>query len=207
MTGTEPKTVGCGTWCDPRVEFGRDVVIHHGSCVGLPFADRDECRVDDGACIGAFCAVSMGADLGKRVSLDPYCRVDDSRVGDRTRLLYGARIHSEAKVGSDSFIAGNVPDRTVIGDRVKHFGRLVHIPRGVDWDSDEDPSPVIGSGVFIGADALVVGGVKIEDDSTIGAGATIIGDDIVIGRGSKIGPMSVVRRTVPPNSSLGAGGG
>lgn len=203
MTGS-PQVVGCGTWHDPRVEFGRGVVIHHGSCIGLPCQEKTECVVGDDARIGAFCAVSMGATLGRKVSLEPYCRVDDSSIGDCTRLLYGARVHSEAKVGSGSCIAGNVPDRTVIGDRVRHFGRLAHIPRGTDWDNDEDPAPCIGNDVLIGANALVVGGARIEDGVRIGAGAAVMGDGIVIGRGSRISPMSVVRCSMPPNS--GAGG-
>ena len=202
-----PTTVGCCTWYDPDVTFGAGVVIHHGSCVGLPCTGESECSVGDGTRIGAFCAISMGAELGKNVELDPYCRVDDARVGDGARLLYGARVHSEAKVGEGSLIAGNVPDRTVIGRRVKHFGRLVHIPRGEDWDNDKDPSPRIGDDVFIGAGALVVGGVTIEDGVNIGAGATIIGDGVVIGRESKISAMSVVRCSVPPDPRAGSGAG
>lgn len=206
MAENQPTTVGLGAWHDPRVKFGGGVVLHHGSCVGLPCPGKSECAVGDGALIGAFCAISMGAELGKNVTLDPYCRVDDARVGDRTKLLYGARIHSEARVGSDSIIGGNVPDRTVVGDRVRHFGRLAHIPRGADWDDDEDPSPRIGNDVFIGTNAMVVGGVTIGDCSSVGAGAAVIGDGMVIGRGSKISPMSVVRRSAPPDSRPGAGG-
>ena len=203
----QPTTVGRGMWHDPRVKFGKGVVMHHGSCVGLPYEDESECTVGDETCIGAFCAVSMGAELGKNVALDPYCRVDDSYVGDGARLLYGARIHSKATVGEGSLIAGNAPDRTVIGRRVKHFGRLVHIPRGGDWDNDEDPSPHIGDDVFIGADALVVGGVTIEDGVNIGVGAAIIGDGVVIGHGSTISAMSVVRCSVPPDSHVRSGVG
>lgn len=201
-----PETVGAGIWYDPNVAFGKGVELQHCSCVGLPCEDNKECAVGDRVRIGPFCTVSMGASLGDDVKLDPYCRVDDSAVGARTRLLYGARVHSEARVGSDSFIGGNVPDRTAIGDRVKHFGRLVHIPRGTDWDGDVDPSPIIGNDVLIGANALLVGGVRVEDGAEIGAGATIIGDDVVIGRGAKISPLSCVRRSVDPGSRFGGPG-
>lgn len=202
-----PKTVGSGIWYDPNVAFGEGVELQHCSCVGLPCEDNNECAVGDRVLIGPFCTVSMGARLGDDVKLDPYCRVDDSSVGARTRLLYGARVHSEARVGADSLIGGNVPDRTEIGDRVKHFGRLVHIPRGTDWDGDMDPSPIIGDDVLIGANALLVGGVRVEDGAQIGAGATIIGDDVVIGRGAKIPPLSCVKRSVDPDSRFSGGPG
>ena len=206
MTGS-PKIVGGSAWYDPSVTFGQGVQLQHCSCVGLPYPGNDECTVGDGVLVGPFCTVYMGARLGDGVILEPYCRVDDSEVGERTRLLYGARVHSKARVGSDSFIGGNVPDRAKIGNLTKHFGRLVHIPRGTNWDEDEDPSPVIGDGVLIGANALLVGGVRVEDGAEIGAGATVIGDDVVIGEGAKISPLSYVRRSVDPHSRFGGGPG
>lgn len=202
-----PKIVGGGTWYDPDVDFGKDVEMQHCSCVGLPYWDNSECTVGDRVRIGPFCTVYMGARLGNDVILEPYCRVDDSVVGERTRLLYGARVHSEARVGSDSCIGGNVPDRARIGDRTRHFGRLVHIPRGTDWDEDEDPSPIIGDDVLIGAHAMLVGGVRVENGAEIGAGATVIGDGVVIGKGAKISPLSYARHSVDPGSKFGSGPG
>lgn len=198
--GSVPSAFGSAAWCDERVALGKGVTIGHCSCIGTPAegGDEDECRVGDGVRIGAFCTVTMGASLGSGVRLDHYCRVGASAVGDGTRLLYGARVHDGARIGNRCIIGGNVPDRTEIGSDVKHFGRLAHIPRrGGSWDEDEDPAPVIGDRVLIGAGALVVGGVRVGDGASIGAGACVTGDGVTVGAGARIPPKCLVRLNVP----------
>lgn len=198
--GNVPSTFGSSVWWDKRVVFGKGVTIGHCSCIGAPAEDEDEdeCGVGDGVRIGAFCTVTMGATIGDGVKMDPYCRVGASEVGEGTQLLYGARVHDDAKIGSRCIIGGNVPDRTVIGNDVRHFGRLTHIPRrGGSWDEDEDLAPIIGDRVLIGAGALVVGGVRIGDGASIEAGACVIGDGITVGAGAQVQPKRLVRLPVP----------
>ncbi len=198
MTENKPDIIGSCVWIDPRITFGNNVTIGHGSCIGFPEEGETECKIMDNVSIGAFCVISMGAVLEKNVKLEHYCRVDKAIIGENAQLLYGARVHYNAKIGHDSCIGGNVPDRTIIGNNVKHFGRLVHIPRGGPWDDTEDPSPVIEDDVFIGANAIVIGGVKIGKKAIIGANALVIGDDTVIGESSKIAPMELVKQSIPP---------
>ena len=59
--------------------------------------------------------------------------------------------------------------------------------------------------MLIGANALLVGGVRVEDGAKIGAGATVIGDGVVIGKGARIPPLSHVRCSVDPGSRFGVG--
>lgn len=200
MTGkNSPKTFGKAAWYDKRVKFGKGVRIGHCSCVGAPDGGRGGCTIGDNVSIGAFCTISMGAKIKDGVEIDHYCRVGASVIGRKTRLLYGARVHDGATVGRNCIIGGNVPDRTAIGDRVMHFGRMAHIPsRRGDWDDDEDPAPRVGNGALIGAGALVVGGVRIEKGARIEAGAAVIGDDVTIGAKATVQPMCLVRRDVPP---------
>lgn len=231
--GSVPSAFGGAAWCDERVAFGKGVTIGHCSCIGAPaeYGDEDECRVGDGVRIGAFCTVTMGASLGSGVKLDHYCRVGASEVGDGTQLLYGARVHDGAKIGGKCIIGGNVPDRTIIGNDVMHFGRLAHIPNTVknwaeDWDEAEDPSPRICDGAMIGAGALVVGDVYVGEGASIGAGALVVGDHICIkkeasigagasiihngitvGEGARLKPKCIVDRNVPPNSTVERGTG
>ena len=204
-----PKTLGSTVRLGERVAFGTGVTVGHcscigiseedrDSCIGISEEDRDSCRIGNNVHIGAFCAVSMGATLADCVKVDHYCRVGASEVGRGTRLLYGARVHDDAKIGSCCIIGGNVPDRTCIGDSVKHFGRMAHIPhRDKGWDDADDPAPIIGDNVFIGANALVVGGVRIGEGACIKAGAAVMGDGVTIGAGAKIEPMRLVQRDVP----------
>ena len=224
--GNAPRTFGNSVWCDGRVAFGKGVTVGHCSCIGAPAEDEgeNECRVGDDVRIGAFCTVTMGASLGDGVKLDHYCRVGASEVGSGTQLLYGARVHDDARIGSKCIIGGNVPDRTVIGSDVMHFGRLVHNPNRVKnwaegWDEDEDPAPSIGDGVLIGAGALVVGGVHVKKGASIGARSLVVGvmvrigegasigpdvsiihDGITVGAGARIRPGSIVDRNVPAGS-------
>ena len=78
-------------------------------------------------------------------------------------------------VGHDSIIGGNAPDRTIIGNRVRHFGRIVHAQRDRSggWDATEEPSPVICDGVLIGANAIIIGGIEIGKDSVIAANEVV----------------------------------
>lgn len=199
MTGKNaPEVSGKVAWYDEKTEFGKSVSIGHCSCIGTPNEDHTRCALGDDVSVGAFCIVSMGAMIRDRVKIDHYCRVDASVIGSGTRLLYGARVHDGATVGRDCVIGGNVPDRTIIGDCVMHFGRMAHIPNhGGNWDEDEDPAPCVGDGALIGTGALVIGGVHIGEGAQIGAGAAVIGDGVTIGPGARIGPMCLVRRGVP----------
>lgn len=188
MTQNQPQIIGTGVWIDPRVTFGNNVIIGHGSCIGFPEEDETECKIMDDVSIGAFCVVSMGAILEKNVSLEHYCRVDKATIGENTKLLYGARVHYDVKIGHDSVIGGNAPDRTVIGNKVRHFGRLVHAQRdrSGEWDATVEPSPVICDGALIGADSIIIGGIEIGEDSVIAAN-------------------EVVKENVPPNSIFSHG--
>lgn len=201
--GIKPGTFGNAAWLDPRVMFGKGVVVGHCSCIGAPEEGWDRCTIGDNVRIGAFCTISMGAKLADRVEMDHYCRVGASEVGYGTRLLYGARVHDEAKIGSRCTIGGNVPDHTLVGDSVMHFGRLAHIPRrGKGWDDASDPAPVIGDNVLIGPNALIVGGVRIGAGARIKAGASVVGDCVTIGEGAEVEPTCLVRRDVPAGATV-----
>lgn len=201
MTNHKPRIIGEGVWINPKVSFGKNVTVGHGSCIGYPERGENSCRIMDNVKIGAFCVISMGSVLEKNVKLDHYCRVDtETRIGCDTKLLYGARVHWKVKIGSRCLIGGNCPDRTIIGNNVKHFGRLVHIPRKDRSWNVKDPAPMIGDNVTIGANALIVGGVKIRKGTCIGANAVIIGDDVVIGESCKISPLEKVCESLPPNT-------
>jgi serine O-acetyltransferase len=89
----------------------------------------------------------MGAEIPK-----------STRIGQRLRLPHGGRgviIHPA----------------TVIGDDVTIYHQVTIGVRGT-----EDQAPTIGSGVYIGAGAAVLGGIVIGEHARIGAGAVVIRD-------------------------------
>jgi putative colanic acid biosynthesis acetyltransferase WcaB len=84
-----------------------------------------------------------------------------TRVGPRLRL-YHARaivIHEQAVIGADCTIRQS----TTIGNKTLR-------------DGTPGPAPVIGDGVDIGANVVILGGVGIGDGATIGAGSVVVKD-------------------------------
>jgi acetyltransferase-like isoleucine patch superfamily enzyme len=179
MVDNVPTIYGTGVWIDPRVSFGQNVIVGHGSCIGYPDEDEDKLVIMDDVKIGAFCVVSMGSRLERNVELEHYCRIDsESIIGENSKLLYGARVHWKVQIGKNCIIGGNCVDRTVMGNNVRHFGRLVHQQRerNKDWHETEEPSPIIEDDVLIGANAILVGGITIGQGSIIGAGEIVTKD-------------------------------
>lgn len=180
----KPILTGKGIWINRGVRYGNKFEIGHGSCIGFPEPGETSCTIGNNVKIGCFCVVEMGAQLGNYVEMDHYCRVGTkSKVGDNTKLLYGARIHDYVIIGSKCRISGNCPDRVIIEDNVSHFGRIIHEYRDpkVDWDSTNELSPHICEGAVIGANAILIGGIKI-------------------GKNCEIRPGEIVKHDIPPDT-------
>lgn len=106
----------------------------------------------------------------------------------------GVDIHPGACIGREFFIDHGtgvvVGETTVIGDRVKLY-------QGVTLGALSLPRDPTGS--------LVRGGKRhptLEDDVVVYAGATILGGDTVVGRGSVIGGNVWLVTSVPPYSRV-----
>lgn len=179
MAVNKPSILGTGVWIDPRVKFGTGVTIGHCSCIGYPEEKETSLEIKDSVSIGAFCVISMGSVLENKVELEHYSRVDsNSRIGEGTKLLYGSRVHYKVEIGRNCIIGGaNCVDRTIIGNNVRLFGRLVHRQdKTGDWHETEEPSPRIEDDVLIGANAIIVGGITIGKGSIIAAGEVVTKD-------------------------------
>ena len=106
----------------------------------------------------------------------------------------GIDIHPGATIGQRFFIdhgTGVVIGETcVIGDNVKIYQGVTLGAKSFQLDADGNP----------------VKGVKrhpnIEDDVVIYAGATILGGDVTVGRGSVIGGNAWITKSVEPNSMV-----
>ena len=106
----------------------------------------------------------------------------------------GVDIHPGATIGREFFIDHGtgvvIGETTVIGDRVKLY-------QGVTLGALSFPRDERG---------LVVRGTKrhptLEDDVIVYAGATILGGETVIGRGSVVGGNVWLTSSVPPNSRV-----
>src|SRR5438874_425317 len=83
--------------------------------------------VEAGCIIQNFVTLYEGVHLEQDVVVDDYCRVGPhSRIGARCRVIYGAFISDNVRVGTDCRIAGFICDDTVIETRCSVMGTVVH---------------------------------------------------------------------------------
>jgi acetyltransferase-like isoleucine patch superfamily enzyme len=134
-----------------------------------------------GADVGHFCVVGQEVSIGARTVLDAYTLVEGgATIGSGTLLTHRASVGARARVGDGCVIGGFICERSVVGDRARVFGNLVHrqLDPSLPWDAPQaqEPSPSIGEGAFVGWGATVVGGVTIGAGAYVCAGATVTQD-------------------------------
>jgi serine O-acetyltransferase len=115
-------------------------------------------------------------------------------MNEHTHRLSGIEIHPGAQIGESFFIDHGsgvvIGETTVIGNRVRIYQGVTLGARSVRTDEQGLPTRA---------------GRRhptIEDDVVIYPGATILGGDTVIGRGSTIGGNVWLTKSVPPNSTV-----
>ncbi|QDZ20659.1 serine acetyltransferase [Chloropicon primus] len=95
----------------------------------------------------------------------------------RASETFHVDIHPNATVGKgvmlDHATGVVMGESTVVGDNVS---LLHHVTLGGSGKSTGDRHPKIGSGVLIGAGAVVLGNVKVGNCSKIGAGSVVLAD-------------------------------
>lgn len=90
----------------------------------------------------------------------------DLRIGDETYIGHGCHLHSidPVTLGKGCVLADNVMVSSTDHDRVQR-----HLVHGVG-------PVVVGDDVFIGQNAVILGGVRIGDGATVAAGAVVVRD-------------------------------
>jgi serine O-acetyltransferase len=89
------------------------------------------------------------------------------------RLVNGCVIGANARFGP-GFVLMH-PVGVVINSKVQG-GQNVILESGVVIGDEKGAAPVIGSNVFVGAGAKIIGGVRIGDNVKIGANAVVVKD-------------------------------
>jgi serine O-acetyltransferase len=87
-------------------------------------------------------------------------------------------------------------------------GSGVHIEHQVTIGAERRQTPVLGSGVFIGAGAKIIGAVRIGDGARVGANAVVLedvpSDHTAVGVPARCVPISPSRRTPSLPASVAA---
>lgn len=185
-------------WIHPTTLFDGGASVGFCSRIGHGVTAEEPVRIANGVRIGAFCLIEGGAQLDERVEVDHYCRIASGvRVGAGTRVLYRAQIFDEVTIGKNCIIAGELVDRTVVGDNVTFQGNTAHSYTDAtgNWDETEEPSPVIKSGSVIGVDAILIGGITIGPRAYVAAGERVTCDvpEEMVLQGGELKPLSRFR--------------
>ena len=133
-------------------------------------------RIGSNTKIGNNVIIGDNVEIGNNVLIGDYVNIGDNvKIGDNSRIIYRAQIYSYSEIGSHSIIGGFIAEHSKIGNYCRIFGKLLHshIDPTLDWDQTTEDSPVIKDYVFVGFDALIIGGITIEERSYITAGAIV----------------------------------
>ena len=160
-------------YISPDVEFLGSIKIGYQSIIG-DFENQNEKLVfGENTTIGRFCIIEGNTTIGNNFVIDDYCVVySGAKIGDNVKLLYSKKIYGKSTIGNDCIIGGNIPERCILGDRVTFMGEVAHShynPKN-DWDTTDEPSPIIEEGSIIGVNAILVGGIKIGRNCYISTG-------------------------------------
>jgi len=178
VTVEDPAT----TYVEPTVRVGRDSVLRpmtvlSGSttlgedCVVGPMAQLHDVRAGDRVRIGA--SLLTDSELA-----------DDVEVGAWVRVRPGSQLDQGVYLGTHAEVKNS---RVGAGTRIGHFsavldsqlGRNVNIGAGTvtcNYDGEQKHGTVIGDGVFVGTDSILVAPLRIGDDAYIAAGSVITRD-------------------------------
>jgi bifunctional UDP-N-acetylglucosamine pyrophosphorylase / glucosamine-1-phosphate N-acetyltransferase len=152
--------------------------------------------------IGAGCLLK-NCSVGEGTVLHPYTVIEDAVIGKDCQLGPFARVRPGTEM-KDNAKLGNFVEvkKSVIGkgSKVNHLsyvgdselGTEVNVGAGVitcNYDGENKHKTVIGDGVFIGSNAVLVAPVIVEKGSFVAAGSTITKDvdkgQLAVGRGKQ----------------------
>lgn len=192
------EALGTGIFVHKDVKIGKNVAIGHGSCIGFGDPKDGDLIIEDNVKIGAFCVIHFGAVIRESAYIDHKCVIGiEVDIGRNTQVLSGKEVTYKAKIGNNCIIGGNVADRTIIEDDVTYLGEIAHSLRDAsrDWETTEEPSPVIYKGSVVGLNALIIGPRKIGPCAYVGAGEIVrtdVGEGIAFMKG-EMKPLSALR--------------
>jgi len=113
-----------------------------------------------------FASVIRGAELGENVTVASGAIVDGVKVGDGSLICHGASIHPGAILGVGVFIG---PGAVICNDSWPRTHK-----RG--WEAPTKPVVIIEDGASVGANCVVLPGVRIGKAAMIAAGVTVSRD-------------------------------
>lgn len=112
--------------------------------------------------------------IGSNCILDYHSYIGSkSIVGNNVKVKFGGRIYSRVTIGNFNSISGFIGNDCIIGDYCIVQGNLIHTFKNVSYGIPEQ-APVIENYVFIGMNAVIVGGITIKERCYIGSSTVVL---------------------------------
>lgn len=193
---------------DARLEAG--VVLGSGAVVGPGAQIGRNTRIGANAVIGAGVAIGRDCDIGPNVT------IGFALVGDRVRILAGARIGEPgfgATVGPKGLIDIPQLGRVIIQDGVS-IGANTTVDRGayddtvIGENTKIDNLVQIAHNVRVGRNCVMAAHTGISGSVVIGDGAQFggragVADHVNIGAGARVGAAAGVMKDIPAGETWG----
>lgn len=139
----------------------------------LAFVD-DTVSLGEGTVVRQFASVTGGTILGKNCSVAPFCMLHGPVAGDNCRFAGGVMMGNGFRLGNNVFVGPGVvlandawPRAHKGGWSADEFSRT---PDGDRW------AVVVEDGASIGANAVIMAGVRIGEGAMIAAGSVVFHD-------------------------------
>jgi len=178
------------TLADPnRLDIRGDVSIAGDVEIDINVILEGKVDIAANVSIGAGC-ILKNCSVGEGTQLHPYTVIEDAVIGKHCQLGPFARVRPGTEM-QDSSKLGNFVEvkKSVIGkgSKVNHLsyvgdsvlGEGVNIGAGTitcNYDGVNKHQTIIGDGVFIGSNAVLVAPVTLESGAFVAAGSTITKD-------------------------------
>ncbi len=156
--------------------------------------------------------ITGNSSIGRECVIEPGCLINNSRIGDRVRILLGSKL-DDVEISEDVSIGpmAHLRPKAKIGKNAR-IGNFVEVKNSAVGDGTKAAhltylgDSQIGNDVNIGCGTITCNydGKKkhrtiIEDGCFVGSDVQFVAP-VAIGAGSVIGAGSTITRDVPPNS-------
>ena len=92
--------------------------------------------------------------------------------GNDVYVFVNTEFKREVSVGNGCRLAGTICDRTVIGLYSSVYGHTVH-KYNIGFGGYKEEAPTIGNGVVVGREAIIIGGITINDFTFISSNSVV----------------------------------
>ena len=160
-----PRLLGA---CGRNVVFGQNVVLRHPGKIriGDNVVVDDNCLLDAKGDGNSGITIGSGVFVGRNTILS--CKNGDIALGDRSNIGFNCEIFSASQVtlGADTLLAAYC---YVIGGDHDY----ADVSKPVTAQGRQSKGVSVGDGVWMGAGAKILDGVRIGGHAIIGAGAVV----------------------------------